>query len=174
MTPKTFNVLFLCTGNTARSIMAEVLLNAMGGGRFHAYSAGSHPKGQVHPLALDLIQRNRLPAEGLRSKDWAEFSKPGAPRMDFVITVCDHAAAEVCPVWPGQPMSAHWGIPDPAAETRDDEARRRAFFTAYSQLAQRISILVNLPLASLDRLALQTKLDEIGRIGREEPAVMKP
>jgi arsenate reductase len=169
MTPKTFNVLFLCTGNSARSIMAEVLLNAMGKGRFNAFSAGSHPKGQVHPFALELIRKNRLPTEGLRSKDWAEFSIPGAPRMDFVFTVCDRAAAEACPVWPGQPMTAHWGIPDPAAETGDDGARRRAFFTAYSQLAQRISIFLNLPLTSLDRIALQTKLDEIGHVGREEP-----
>jgi arsenate reductase len=174
MKPKTYNVLFLCTGNSARSIMAEVLLNAMGGGRFHAFSAGSHPKGQVHPLALELIRKNRLPTEELRSKDLAEFSKSGAPRMDFVFTVCDHAAAEVCPVWPGQPMIAHWGIPDPAASEGADETRRHAFFTAYSQLAQRISIFVNLPLTSLDRLALQTKLDEIGRIGREDPVVMKP
>jgi arsenate reductase len=169
MTPKTFNVLFLCTGNSARSIMAEVLLNAMGKDRFCAFSGGSHPKGEVHPRALDLIQKNRLPTEGLRSKDWMEFARAGAPRMDFVFTVCDHAAAEVCPVWPGQPMTAHWGIPDPAAEAGSDDARPRAFFTAYSQLAQRISIFVNLPLASLDRLALQARLDEIGRIGRETP-----
>jgi arsenate reductase len=169
MSPKTFNVLFLCTGNTARSIMGEVLLNAMGGGRFHAFSAGSHPKGTVHPLALELIRKNRLSTEGLRSKDWAEFSKPGAPQMDFVFTVCDHAAAEACPVWPGQPMTAHWGIPDPAAQAGDEDVRRRAFFTAYSQLAQRLSIFVNLPLASLGRLSLQAKLDEIGRIGLHEP-----
>lgn len=168
MTPKTFNVLFLCTGNSARSIMAEVLLNAMGRGRFDAFSAGSHPRGEVHPLALELIRKNRLPTEGLRSKDWEEYSRPGAPRMDFVFTVCDHAAAETCPVWPGQPMTAHWGIPDPAAVTGDEGTRRRAFFTAFGQLAQRISIFVNLPLASLDRIALKTKLDEIGRIGREE------
>lgn len=174
MSPKTFNVLFLCTGNSARSIMAEALLNAMGRSRFHAFSAGSHPKGQVHPLAIELIQKNRLPTDGLRSKDCSEFSQPGAPRMDFVFTVCDHAAAEACPVWPGQPMTAHWGIPDPAAQAGNDDVRRRAFFTAYSQLAQRISIFLNLPLTSLDRLALQTKLDEIGRLGREEPAVMKP
>jgi len=154
--------------------MGEVLLDAMGRGRFHAFSAGSHPKGAVHPLALELIRKNCLPTDGLRSKDWSEFSTPGAPRMDFVFTVCDHAAAEACPVWPGQPMTAHWGIPDPAAESGDDDVQRRAFFTAYSQLAQRISIFLNLPLTSLDRLALQTKLDEIGRIGHQEPVVMKP
>jgi protein-tyrosine-phosphatase len=164
-----YNALFLCTGNSARSIMAEVLLNAMGKGRFRAYSAGSHPKGEVHPFALDLIRKNRLPTDGLRSKDWAEFAQPGAPAMDFVFTVCDHAAAEACPVWLGQPMSAHWGIPDPAAIERTEEDRRRAFFTAYSQLAQRLSIFVNLPLRNLDRLALQHRLDEIGRVGREEP-----
>jgi protein-tyrosine-phosphatase len=164
-----YNALFLCTGNSARSIMAEVLLNAMGKGRFRAYSAGSHPKGEVHPFALDLIRKNRLPTDGLRSKDWAEFAQPGAPAMDFVFTVCDHAAAEACPVWLGQPMSAHWGIPDPAAIEGTEEDRRRAFFTAYSQLAQRLSIFVNLPLRNLDRLALQRRLDEIGRVGREEP-----
>jgi arsenate reductase len=164
-----YNVLFLCTGNSARSIMAEVLLNAMSQGRFRAFSAGSHPRGRVHPLALELIARNRLPVEGLRSKDWSEFSQPGAPQMDFVFTVCDHAAAEVCPVWPGQPMTAHWGIPDPAEAEGNEEQQRRAFFTAYSQLAQRLSILVNLPLKNLDRLALQRRLDEIGRVGREEP-----
>jgi arsenate reductase len=149
--------------------MAEVLLNTMGKGRFRAYSAGSHPKGQVNPLALELIAKNRLPVEGLRSKDWAEFARPGAPAMDFVFTVCDNAAAEVCPVWPGQPMTAHWGIPDPAAVEGSDEGQRRAFFTAYSQLAQRLSIFVNLPLKNLDRFALQRRLDEIGKVGREEP-----
>jgi protein-tyrosine-phosphatase len=164
-----YNVLFLCTGNSARSIMAEVLLNAMGKGRFRAYSAGSHPKGQVHPFALELIRKNRLPTDGLRSKNWDEFAQPGAPAMDFVFTVCDHAAAELCPVWPGQPMTAHWGIPDPAAyDGPDEERRRRAFFTAYSQLAQRLSIFVSLPLARLDRLALQKKLDEIGHVGEPQ------
>ncbi len=169
MTPITYNVLFLCTGNSARSIMAEVLLNAMGKGRFTAFSAGSHPKGRVHPLALELIRRNRLPTEGLRSKGWAEFSKPAAPRMDFVFTVCDHAAAEACPVWLGQPMTAHWGIPDPAAVAGDDAHARRAFLAAYSQLMQRISIFVNLPLTHLDRPALQSRLDAIGRMGQDEP-----
>ncbi|OGA24734.1 MAG: hypothetical protein A3I02_02210 [Betaproteobacteria bacterium RIFCSPLOWO2_02_FULL_67_26] len=169
MSDKAYNVLFLCTGNSARSIMAEVLLNAMGKGRFKTYSAGSHPKGRVHPFALELIEKNRLPTDGLRSKDWGEFARPGAPRMDFVFTVCDTAAGEVCPVWPGQPMTAHWGIPDPAAVTGSEEARRKAFFTAYSQLFNRLSILVNLPLTNLDRLGLQKKLDEIGRIGTETP-----
>jgi arsenate reductase len=164
-----YNVLFLCTGNSARSIMAEVLLNAMGQGRFRAYSAGSHPKGRVHPLALELIAKNRLPVEGLRSKDWSEYSEPGAPPMDFVFTVCDNAAGEVCPVWPGQPITAHWGIPDPAEVEGPDEAQRRAFFTAYSQITQRLSIFVSLPLKNLDRLALQRRLDEIGKVGREEP-----
>ena len=149
--------------------MAEVLLNALGQGRFRAYSAGSHPKGRVHPLALELIARNRLPIDGLRSKDWSEYSEPAAPRMDFVFTVCDNAAGEVCPVWPGQPMTAHWGIPDPAEVEGSEEQQRRAFFKAYAQLAQRLSILVSLPLKNLDRLALQRRIDEIGQVGREEP-----
>jgi protein-tyrosine-phosphatase len=169
MSEKTYNVLFLCTGNTARSIMAEALLNAMGRGRFRAYSAGSHPKGEVHPFTLELIGKNRLPVKDLRSKNWDEFAKPGAPRLDFVFTVCDNAAGEVCPVWPGQPMTAHWGIPDPAAAEGPEETRRKAFFTAYKQLSNRLSIFVNLPLTNLDRLALQKKLDEIGNIGTETP-----
>jgi len=161
------NVLFLCTGNSARSIMAEALLNAMGRGRFKAYSAGSHPKGEVHLFARELIEKNRLPVADLRSKNWDEFARPAAPRMDFVFTVCDNAAGEVCPIWPGQPMTAHWGIPDPAAVTGTVEERRKAFFTAYSQLSNRLSILVNLPLNNLDRLALKRKLDEIGQIGAD-------
>lgn len=162
MTDTTYNVLFLCTGNSARSILAEAMLNAMGRGRFKAYSAGSYPKGVVHPLAKELVQKNRLPVDDLRSKSWDEFAKPGAPRLDFVFTVCDNAAGEVCPVWPGQPMIAHWGIPDPAAVTGPEEIRRKAFFTAYNQLSNRLSIFVNLPLANLDRLVLKKKLDEIG------------
>jgi len=162
MADKTFNVLFLCTGNSARSIMAETLLNAMGKGRFKAFSAGSHATGKVNPLALELIAKNRLSTEGLRSKNWDEFAVAGAPEMQFVFTVCDQAAGEDCPVWPGQPMSAHWGVDDPAAVTGGDEDRRKAFFRAYSQLANRISIFLNLPLDKLDRLALQKKLDEIG------------
>jgi arsenate reductase (thioredoxin) len=162
MADKTFNVLFLCTGNSARSIMAETLLNAMGKGRFKAFSAGSHATGKVNPLALELIAKNRLSTEGLRSKNWDEFAVAGAPEMQFVFTVCDQAAGEACPVWPGQPMSAHWGVDDPAAVTGSDEDRRKAFFKAYNQLANRISIFLNLPLDKLDRLALQKKLDEIG------------
>jgi len=162
MADKTFNVLFLCTGNSARSIMAETLLNAMGKGRFKAFSAGSHATGKVNPLARELIAKNRLSTEGLRSKNWDEFAVAGAPEMQFVFTVCDQAAGEVCPVWPGQPMSAHWGVDDPAAVTGSDEDKRKAFFRAYSQLANRISIFLNLPLDKLDRLALQKKLDEIG------------
>jgi len=169
MAEKTYNVLFLCTGNTARSVMAEVLLNTMGAGRFRAYSAGSHPKGQVHPLTLDLLASNRMSTEGLRSKDWAEFAQPGSPPLDFVFTVCDNAAGEVCPVWPGQPMTAHWGIPDPAAVEGSDAEKRKAFFTAYNQLSNRLSIFVNLPLTGLDRLSLQKRLDDIGRVDTKAP-----
>lgn len=163
MAEKTYNVLFLCTGNSARSIMAERLIERWGKGRFRAYSAGSHPKGEVHPLALEVLRRNNYSTEGLRSKDWSEFSEPSAPRMDFVFTVCDNAAAEACPVWPGQPMTAHWGIADPAAEQGTETARITAFRTAFRELQNRISIFVNLPVDSLDRLKLQQKLDEIGR-----------
>lgn len=165
---KKFNVLFLCTGNSARSIIAEALLNAMGQGRFQAYSAGSHPAGAVNPLALELLHANRLDTAGLRSKSWDEFARPGSPRMDFVFTVCDNAAGEMCPIWPGQPMSAHWGIPDPAAVKGGSEEKRKAFFSAYSQLSNRISIFTSLPLANLDRLMLQKRLDEIGAAGSAE------
>jgi len=166
------NVLFLCTANSARSIIAEALLKALGGGRFRAWSAGSRPAGQVHPLALELLERNRLPTEGLRSKSWDEFAAPGAPRLDFVFTVCDRAASELCPLWPGQPMTAHWGVADPAAVEEPLDARRRAFFRAFSELQNRISIFVSLPIERLDRLTLQARLDEIGRleIGRRAPA----
>lgn len=169
MPGNTYNVLFLCTGNSARSIMAETLLNAIGRGRFEVYSAGSHPKGQVHPLALELITKNRLLTEGLRSKDWSEFAKPDAPKMDFVFTVCDQAASEICPVWPGQPMTAHWGIPDPAAVQGTEEEKRKAFFTAYNQLHNRLLIFTNLPLTSLDKLSLQEKLQEIGKLEQQHP-----
>ena len=158
-----YNVLFLCTRNSARSIIAEALLNARGRGQFHAYSAGSHPKGEVHPLALNLIRENRMPVDGLRSKNWDEFAQPGAPRMDFVFTVCDNAAGEICPVWPGQPMTALWGIPDPAAVEGCDEEKRKAFLTTFAQLGNRISLFINLPLARLDRLSMQKKLAAIGK-----------
>ena len=160
---RTWNVLFLCTGNSARSILAEATLNAMGRGRFKAWSAGSHPAGKVNPFALELLQKNRLPTAHLRSKSWDEFAAPDAPPLDFVFTVCDNAAGEVCPVWPGQPMTAHWGVPDPAAVEGSDEAKRKAFFTAWSQLQHRISILASLPLDKLDRLSLKQRLDEIGQ-----------
>lgn len=163
MEPRTFNVLFLCTGNSARSIMGEALLNSKSHGRFRGYSAGSTPAGAVHPLVLELLARNRLPTEGLRSKSWDEFAAPGAPRMDFVITVCDKAKAEVCPIWPGQPMSAHWGVEDPVQVSGDEERRRKAFSDALLLLSRRIAIFANLPLEKLDRLALQSELDRIGQ-----------
>jgi arsenate reductase (thioredoxin) len=157
------NVLFLCTGNSARSILAEAYLNSAGRGRFVAYSAGSQPAGRVNPFALDLLRKNRMSTEGLRSKNWDEFARPGAPRMNFVFTVCDNAAGEICPVWPGQPVSAHWGIEDPAAVQGADEDKRRAFLKAFAQLSARINLFLNLPLEKLDRMALKAKLDEIGK-----------
>ena len=156
-------MLFLCTGNSARSILAECILNREGKGRFRAFSAGSHPKGQVHPFAIDLLKKLNHPTAGLRSKDWEEFAAPGAPVMDFVFTVCDNAANEVCPVWPGQPMTAHWGLPDPAAVEGTEAERHLAFADAYRMLLNRISVFTSLPMKSLDRLALQKRLDEIGR-----------
>ena len=164
-----FNVLFLCTGNSARSIIAEAYLNAAGKGRFVAYSAGSHPAGAVNPFALELLQKNRIDTAELRSKNWDEFARPGAPDLDFVFTVCENAAGEVCPIWPGQPMTAHWGIADPAAVQGSDEVKRRAFLRAFSELSTRINLFMSLPLDKLDRLVLKKKLDEIGRIGREAP-----
>ena len=160
-----YNVLFLCTGNSARSILAEALLNdnAIGQGRFRAFSAGSHPKGAVHPMALETLRANHLPTDGYRSKSWEEFSGPGAPPLDFVITVCDQAAAESCPVWPGQPMTAHWGIADPAAVQGSDDDKRRAFREAITHLRRRIDLLVSLPFEKLDRLSLQDRLRDIGR-----------
>ena len=167
MADRRFNVLFLCTGNSARSIMAEALLNFWGRGRFQAFSAGSHPKSAVHPLALDVLRRNRIPSDNLRSKSWDEFATPDAPPLDFVFTVCDRAAEEICPVWPGQPMTAHWGIHDPAAVEGTDDAQSRAFNIAFRELDARLKIFTSLRLEMLDRLALQRQLDEIGRI-REE------
>lgn len=156
-----YNVLFLCTGNSARSILAEALLNKAGSGRFHAFSAGSFPKGAVHPSALALIEALGLPTTGLRSKSWDEFAKPDAPQLDFVITVCDNAAGEVCPVWPGMPVTAHWGIPDPAAATGSDAEIAAAFALAARQMRARIDLFLSLPLASIDRMTTQTRLREI-------------
>jgi arsenate reductase len=161
------NVLFLCTGNSARSILAEAYLNAAGKGRFRAYSAGSHPAGRVNPLALELLARNRLDTSNARSKSWDEFAAPGAPVMDFVFTVCDQAAGETCPIWPGQPMTAHWGVDDPAKAEGSDEAKRKAFARAFTELSTRINLFLSLPLGKLDRLALKKRLDEIGKTGTE-------
>ncbi|HXS39385.1 MAG TPA: arsenate reductase ArsC [Stellaceae bacterium] len=163
MSGRVYNLLFLCTGNSARSIMAETLLRRWGGDKFHAFSAGSHPKGTVHPYALDLLQSLRLPIDGLRSKSWSEFARHGAPEMDFIITVCDQAAGEVCPIWPGQPMTAHWGVPDPAAVEGPEEAQRDAFRAALRQLDNRTKLFTSLPIAALDRMALKHALDRIGR-----------
>jgi len=161
---RTLNVLFLCTGNSARSILAEATMNhlAAARGRFRAFSAGSHPRGQVDPMALQILQEHHVPSDGLRSKSWDEFAQPGAPSMDFVFTVCDQAAAEECPLWPGQPMTAHWGVPDPAAVSGEAE-RRKAFRDAFLVLKRRIELFASLPMASLSRLALQTQVNEIGQ-----------
>jgi arsenate reductase len=158
-----YNVLFLCTGNSARSIMAEAILSQKGPPSFKAYSAGSHPTGFVRPEALDQLAVARLSMNGLRSKDWDEFARPGAPKLDFVFTVCDKAANEVCPVWPGQPMTAHWGVPDPAAVSGAREAVEKAFRDAFMILDRRISLFLSLPLASLDKLAIQKQIDQIGQ-----------
>ena len=163
MVESPFNVLFLCTGNSARSILAESLLNNLGKGRFRAFSAGSHPAGQVNPFALEMLQKNHFPTDELRSKAWDEFARPDAPQLDFVITVCDKAAGEVCPVWPGQPMTAHWGIPDPAAVEGSDEAKRHAMVEAMNQLQRRVCMFVSLPFEKLDRMKLQQAVREIGK-----------
>jgi arsenate reductase (thioredoxin) len=159
---KTLNVLFLCTGNSARSILAEAYLNANGKGRFRAYSAGSHPGGRVNPFALELLAKNRISTEGLRSKSWGEFASADAPRLDFVFTVCDNAAGEACPFWPGQPITAHWGVPDPAAVEGSDDDKRRTFQRAFVQLSNRINLMLALPIESLERQALVAKLRAIG------------
>ena len=159
-----FNVLFLCTGNSARSVMAEAILNRLGIGKFRAFSAGSQPKGQVHPETIRLLQSLHYDTASFRSKSWSEFADPGAPLLDFVFTVCDNAAGEACPVWPGQPMTAHWGVPDPADATGTPAERALAFKDAYRMLERRIGIFTALPLRSLDRLSLQNKLREIGRV----------
>ena len=164
MSDKVYNVLFLCTGNSARSILAEAILAHRGAGRFRAFSAGSHPAGTVNPHAIALLKRLNDPTESLRSKSWDEFAKPGAPELDFVFTVCDNAAGEVCPIWPGQPMTAHLGVADPAAVTGTPAEIAAAFADAYRMLERRLDIFVNLPITSLDKLSLQQRLDEIGRV----------
>ena len=164
MTHRIFTVLFLCTGNSARSIIAEALLNHWGKGRFKAYSAGSFPKSQPNPYALELIERLGLPTAGLRSKSWDEFSRPGAPQMDFVFTVCDQAAAEPCPVWPGQPMSAHWGMEDPAAVEGTELQKREAFRRAFREMENRLKVFVSLRVSALDQIALKKEVDRIGTI----------
>ncbi|GAB5507187.1 MAG: hypothetical protein Rhirs2KO_23500 [Rhizobiaceae bacterium] len=163
MSDQIYNVLFLCTGNSARSIVAEAIINRVGMGRFKGYSAGSQPKGEVHPYTLDLLKSLNHDISFARSKDWQEFAESDAPKLDFVFTVCDSAAQEACPIWPGQPMTAHWGVPDPAAAEGSEAEIRFAFSDAYRMLNNRISIFTSLPLASLDRLALQKRLDDIGR-----------
>jgi arsenate reductase (thioredoxin) len=167
MSDKIYNVLFLCTGNSARSILAERLIDHLGRGRFKGFSAGSYPAGAVNPFALEILRRLGLPTADLRSKNWDEFAGPNAPQMDFVFTVCDNAAGEVCPIWPGQPMTAHWGAEDPAAATGSDEHKRAAFHQALNVLSHRISLFVSLPLAKLDALAIKCELDQIGRAHEE-------
>lgn len=162
MTDKTFNVLFICTGNSARSIMAEGLMNSVGGTRFKAYSAGSHPTGIVNPFALQTLASLRIPSDGFRSKNWDEFAAPGAPEMDFVFTVCDKAAGEVCPVWPGQPMTAHWGVPDPAAVEGADDLKLKSFKDVAVTLKRRIDLMLSLPLAKLEPMAIQHQITDIG------------
>jgi arsenate reductase len=163
MAAKTYHVLFVCTGNSARSILAEGLLNALGQGRFVAHSAGSHPKDAPHPLALKTLADHRIPTDGFRSKSWDEFAAPGAPALDFVFTVCDQAAGEACPHWPGRPMTAHWGLPDPAAVRGSEAERERAFFEAYVALRRRIELMLALPIEALDALSLQGRLADIGK-----------
>jgi len=165
------NVLFLCTGNSARSILAEAYLNRAGKGRFMAYSAGSRPSGRVNPFALELLEQYRIETAGLRSKNWDEFASPGAPRMDLVFTVCDSAAGEQCPYWPGQPITAHWGVPDPAAVQGRDEEKRRAFRSAFQVLSTRVNLMLNLPLEKLDRIALTRSLEKIGWTGNDSACV---
>ena len=160
---KPYNVLFLCTGNSARSVLAEAYLNSRGRGRFKAYSAGSHPAGKVNPFALELLAENRIDTAGFRSKSWDEFARPDAPEIDLIFTVCDNAAGEVCPVWPGKPITAHWGVADPAAVIGSDEQKRKAFQRAFAELSARINLLLALPIEKLDRHALKGRLEEIGR-----------
>ena len=170
MAERVLNVLFLCTGNSARSILAEAFLNSAGGGRFRGFSAGSHPTGKVNAFALQLLEKHRISTAGLRSKSWDEFAKAGAPELHFVFTVCDNAAGETCPFWPGQPITAHWGVPDPAAIQGSDEERRKAFMAAFGELSTRIRLFVNLPFDKLERRALETRVRDIGKAGTEEKA----
>ena len=163
MSNRIMNVLFLCTGNSARSIMAETILNSLGAKRFHAYSAGSHPAGSVNPIAINWLKKNRFETDNLRSKSWDEFALPGAPVMDFVLTVCDNAAGEVCPVWPGQPISAHWGVEDPVSVEGTSEEKEKAFSNVFLILNRRISIFISLPFASLDRISLHREVKNIGQ-----------
>jgi arsenate reductase (thioredoxin) len=174
MAERPFNVLFLCTGNSARSIMAEAILNKLGQGKFRAYSAGSHPKGQVNPYTLQLLQSLGYDTSRFRSKSWNEFAKPGAPPLDFAFTVCDDAAGETCPVWPGQPMTAHWGVPDPAEATGSPAEIALAFKDAYRMLHQRIAVFAALPIRSLDQLSLQSKLKDIGRMSGATAKAKEP
>jgi len=174
MSDRPFNVLFLCTGNSARSIIAEAVLNRAGQGHFRAFSAGSHPKGKVHPYTLDLLRKMHFDVSRARSKSWLEFAQPDAPKLDFVFTVCDDAAGETCPLWPGQPMTAHWGVPDPAAATGNEAEIRFAFADTLRMLTNRINIFVSLPLVKLDRLSLQTKLDDIGHMQGATAKVKEP
>jgi arsenate reductase len=167
VTAPVLNVLFLCTGNSARSIMAERLVERWGAGRMRGFSAGSHPKGEVHPLAIAMLDEAGLPTNGLRSKSWDEFAGPGAPAMDFVFTVCDDAAGEVCPIWPGQPITAHWGIPDPAAATGEELERLGAFRTAFRMLETRVKLFASLPIEKLERASLRHRVAEIGRVGQD-------
>jgi arsenate reductase len=160
---KTYNILVLCTGNSARSIMGEALFNTMGSGRFQAYSAGSHPSGKVNPFAIEQVQALGYPVEGLRSKSWDEFAQPGAPEMDFVVTVCDKAAGEICPLWPGQPVTAHWGFPDPVAVEGTDEEKRAAFAQTLRQIRTRVQLFLSLPLETLDRMAIESRMRAIGK-----------
>jgi arsenate reductase len=163
MSDKPYNVLFICTGNSARSILAEAIMNQIGGGHFRAYSAGSQPKGQVHPLTLEVLQERKFDTSSLRSKSWDEFALPDAPQMDFIFTVCDNAGGEVCPLWPGHPVTAHWGFPDPAAAEGTPEMRKAAFAKTFREISQRLRIFLNLPFAKLDRMSLQQQVRELGK-----------
>lgn len=164
MTEQPFNVLFLCTGNSARSVLAESILNKIGNGRFKAFSAGSHPSGAINPHVLEFLEKRNFPTADLRSKSWNEFAAPDGPALDFVFTVCDNAAGEVCPVWPGQPVTAHWGVEDPVSVDGDDDAKRKAVLTAFALLNHRISLFASLPIAKLDAMSLKEELNEIGRM----------